>query len=455
MDFPFPENALSCLTRALLTDRFTKDENKFCVIHMFLRQMYYFQQIMRNQWKSPEELERLQEKKLKHMLRHAYRNTPFYHTKFRKAGVHPSDFQSMRDLSKFPVTTKEELRQNYPHNTIAGDYNLSKGVEMHTSGSTGKVFTFFCSDAALDYHMVVSYRNFVVLGYKPWEKLAYTRYAPLEIGRHWYDRFGLVRRIHINVFEPVEAQVKIIRQNQPKAITGYPSILLEWAKTIEREKIKINPRFIRTEAELLTKEAREYLENVFGCSVYDEYGSSEMVQYAFECKEHGYHMSVDNTIMEFLEDGEPVAPDEEGEIFATSLAKYGMPFIRYQLYDRGVPGGGSCPCGRGLPLMKLVVGRDDDFIILPSGKKVGPRLVIPLFEVVPGIDEFRVVQERKDVVVIEIVKGEKYTQAMEDALKENLLHVLDEPVDLRFSHVDEIPKGRHNRPRPVISKVKA
>ncbi|MBU7011464.1 MAG: phenylacetate--CoA ligase family protein [Theionarchaea archaeon] len=422
---------------------------------MFLRQMYYFQQIMRNQWKSPQQLKKLQEKKLRHLLHHAYRNTPFYHRKFREAEVHPDDFQSLGDLEKFPITTKGELRQNYPHNALAKGYSLSNGVEMHTSGSTGRVFTFFCSHAALDYHMVISYRNFVALGYRPWEKIVYTRYTPLEIGGHWYDRFGLVRRLHVNVFEPVKAQVEFVRQHQPKAITGYPSILLEWAKIIEKEDIEIQPRFIRTEAELLTTEAREYMEQVFGCHVYEEYGSSEMIQYAFECKERGYHLSADNAVMEFLEDGESVAPGEQGEIFATSLAKYGMPFIRYQLFDWGVPAEGSCSCGRGLPLMKLIVGRNDDFVTLPSGKKVGPRLMIPPFELIPRINEFRLIQEKKELIVIEIIKGEEYTQATEDTLKQNLLDILGEPVELRFNYVDEIPRGRHNRPRPLISKVRA
>lgn len=97
-----------------MTDKFTKDKNHFCLVHMFIRQLNYLQQVMRNQWKTPHELEKLQEKKLRHMLHHAYRNTPFYHLKFREAGVHPTDFGSLHDLTKFPITTKEELRQNYP-----------------------------------------------------------------------------------------------------------------------------------------------------------------------------------------------------------------------------------------------------------------------------------------------------------------------------------------------------
>ena len=417
--------------------------------------MYYLQQVMRNQWKPPQELEKLQEKKLRHLLNHAYTNTIFYHKKFKEAHIHPSDFNHLKDLRKFPITTKEELRQNYPHNTLARNYNLSKGIESQTSGSTGRVFTFFCSYATLDYHMAISYRNFAILGYKPWQKLAYTRYSPVEIPETWYQRLGLMRHIYIDVSKSIPDQIKTICHHNPQVITGYPSILLEWAKFIEKEGVTINPHFVRTEAEILTKESRTYLENIFKCDIFDEYGSAEMVQYAFECPEHNYHISVDNAVLEFLDDSEPVAPGEQGEIIATSLPHYGMPFIRYRLLDWGVPAEGVCTCGRGLPLMKLVVGRDDDFIILPSGKKVGPRLIIPPFEHTQGINEYRIIQEKKDFITIEIIKGEQYTLKVEDYLKENINAVLGESVELNFVYVEEIPRGRHNRPRPLISKVRS
>ncbi len=423
---------------------------------MLLRQIYYLQTVLRNQWKSPQELERLQEKRLRHLLHHAYTNTSFYHQKFKEAHIHPSDFEKLDDIVKFPITTKEELRKNYPHNTISRGFDLSEGIEMSTSGSTGKMLTFFCSYATFDYHMAMSYRNISVLGYKPWEKLAYTRFHPLEIEKEdlWYQKLGLMRCIHIDVFKPLQDQVGLMRQHNPEAVTGYPSILLEWAKMVEKDgKDTITPHFIRTEAEMLTSEARAYMEKIFGCGLYEEYGSSEMVHYAFQCRERSYHISVDNAVMEFLDDGEPVADGEEGEIITTGLATYGMPFIRYSLLDRGVPMEGACPCGRGLPLMKLVVGRDDDFMVLPSGRRIGPRMVVPLFELVKEIAEYRVVQEKKDLITLDIVKGKTYTQDTEDRLRKTFLYVLAEPVDIIFNYTDTIPRGRHNRPRPLVSKV--
>jgi phenylacetate-CoA ligase len=131
-----------------------------------------------------------------------------------------------------------------------------------------------------------------------------------------------------------------------------------------------------------------------------------------------------------------------------------MPFIRYSINDRGIPLDGTCSCGRGLPLMKLVVGRDDDFIWLPSGKRVNPRLIIPFFELAVGVKEFRIVQERKDFIVVEIIPGLKFTIEEQEKLRSNLLDVLKEPVELSFNLCDEIPRGRHGRPRPILSKVK-
>jgi phenylacetate-CoA ligase len=130
-----------------------------------------------------------------------------------------------------------------------------------------------------------------------------------------------------------------------------------------------------------------------------------------------------------------------------------MPFIRYNLNDIAVPLDGVCPCGRTLPLMKLVVGKDEDFFVLPSGKKIGPRLVMPIFEMAASVKEFRMVQKRKDLIQIDIVPGRTFTEKDSDDLKRALLGTMGEPVEVVFSLCEDLPRGRHNRPRPMRSLV--
>ena len=420
---------------------------------MFARQFYYVAQTMRNQWKSPDELRKIQETRLKKMIQYAYRHTELYHRKFREANVTPSDFNTLEDLKKFPCVTKAEMRDNFPGGVVSHEYDVSRCLHSATSGSTGEVLHIAYSRAAYEYYMAVTYRNFAALGFKPWHRFAYTRYGPVEIGSQFYEKFGITKRKHISVFLNPAEQVAALKKFKPHAITGYPSIMMEWAKLLEGQNNSIHPLFVRTEAELLTKEAKKFMEDTFNCELYEEYGSAEFIHMAFKCLQGGYHISSDSVVLEFLDDGEDVASGEEGTVHITSLVNYAMPFIRYNLNDIAVPLDGVCPCGRTLPLMKLIVGKDEDFFVLPSGKKIGPRLVMPIFEMAAGVKEFKMVQKRKDLIQIDIVPGRTFTEKDSDDLKRALLGTMGEPVEIVFNLCEDLPRGRHNRPRPMRSLV--
>jgi phenylacetate-CoA ligase len=423
---------------------------------MLPRQLHFISKVMRNQWKEPAELRSLQEKKVRNLLEYAYQKNEFYHRQFRKSNVSPSDFGKLDDIRKFPLTIKRAMMENYPYNIVSKVVDIKKCMKASTSGSTGQNLDLVYDIRTYEYYMAVTYRNFAALGYKPWHRLAYTRYEPFKIENQFYEKLGITKRLFLSVFLSYEKQVELLQEFKPDAVTAYPSMMIEWAKLLKErgDTIRI-PVFIRAEAEILTEEAKTLIEDVFESPIYEEYGSAEFVQFAWECRNGGFHISCDSILVEFLDDdGEPVAPGEEGEIFVTSLEARAMPFIRYSINDRGIPLDGTCSCGRGLPLMKLVVGRDDDFIWLPSGKRVNPRLIIPFFELAVGVKEFRIVQERKDFIVVEIIPGLKFTIEEQEKLRSNLLDVLKEPVELSFNLCDEIPRGRHGRPRPILSKVK-
>jgi phenylacetate-CoA ligase len=157
--------------------------------------------------------------------------------------------------------------------------------------------------------------------------------------------------------------------------------------------------------------------------------------------------------LEFIENGEKVGAGESGEILVTNLDANAMPLIRYEIGDCGVPIDDECPCGRGLPLMKNIEGRRDDFLILPDGRLVSPRRTSTSVWAVLGVDQYRIIQKKKDLAVIELVKGQGFSEHTITQASDGLRAVLGPDVQVRVDVVDNIPTGKTGKMRKVISEV--
>ena len=145
---------------------------------------------------------------------------------------------------------------------------------------------------------------------------------------------------------------------------------------------RIAPRTVFSTADVLDQNSRQLIESAFDVRVTDLYGAYEFGHIAWECPQHaGYHVNTESVVLELLKDGRPASPGEAGEVVATSLNSYAMPFLRYRLGDLCSPSHRPCPCGRGLPLLELVQGRSNDAIRLPDGRVVTSHVVTAkLFE---------------------------------------------------------------------------
>jgi len=226
----------------------------------------------------------------------------------------------------------------------------------------------------------------------------------------------------------------------------------------------INPRYIFSQACTLTKRCRNLVRSIFNLEVNDTYGSTELGLLAFECNEHsGLHMITDSAIIEFLDDdGGPVAPGEVGEIVATGLFNYAMPLIRYKLGDLGIPTDDKCSCGRSWPLIKNIEGKIMDTFIMTSGKKIYPRyLYICIDHAINNnlfiISQYQIIQEKKDKIIIKIVKGEKYDSNIEYKIEnnfKNLCNKMGEEVSIEIEIVDKFELEKTGKRKLIKSLIK-
>ena len=330
---------------------------------------------------SVDELRALQLQRLKWSLAHAYANSPVYKAKFDEAGVHPDDLQQLSDLSKFPFTTKKDLRDSYPFGMFA--VPREQVVRIHaSSGTTGKPTVVGYTQKDIDTWADVVARSIRAAGARPGDILHNSYGYGLFTGgmgvHYGAEKLGLT----VVPFGggQTERQIQLIQDFQPTIITVTPSYMLAIADEVERQGIDPKSLSLRIGifgAEPWTNEMRSAIEARMGIDAVDIYGLSEVMGpgVANECIEtkDGPTIWEDHFYPEIIDPdtGEPVPDGQEGELVFTSLTKEALPIIRYRTRDltRLLPG-----TARTMRRMQKITGRSDDMMII-RGVNVFPTQI--------------------------------------------------------------------------------
>jgi phenylacetate-CoA ligase len=319
-----------------------------------------------------EELEALQLKGLKWTLSHAWSNSPFYRRKLEEARVAPGDVGSLDDLRRLPLTTVEDLRDEYPFPLRSVPFE--RIVRIHaSSGTTGKrkVLSYTRKDVddwadmfARCYEMAGLTREDrvqIAVGYGLW-----TAGAGFQLG---CERFGAMAVPMGPLNSELQCQMLVDMQSTALCVTASMGLLM--AEEIDRHGIRdrIALKKIIFGAERCSRRMRRRIAELSGVEeLYDIPGMTELYGpgTGLECSEHeGIHYWADYYLLEVLdpETLEPVSPGEVGEMVVTTLRKEGSPLIRYRTRDltRSIPE--PCRCGSVLPRHDHLLGRSDDMFI--------------------------------------------------------------------------------------------
>jgi phenylacetate-CoA ligase len=406
--------------------------------------LFEFVRLGKEQWLSSEQLEELQWKRLKEILKHAYENTEFYRREFKDAGITPEDIKERKDLETIPITKREDIRD--PERLIATGFERDKMNSSTTSGSTGRrTTTYFDRRAWLMGKLLLKLRARISCGLKPLDRLAV--FTEAKTNNSLFKEFFL-RQKFFSIFDPVEKSFREIETYNPTAMYGFPSYFSLLASGNAK---RINSSRIFTSSEMLDPQTRKKIEGAFGAEVFDVYGCTEVKEVAWECNKHnGYHINSDWLLVEFVKND---AMGEQASIVVTSLYNYGMPLIRYEVGDTGKLLQGECPCGRGLPLMSPALGRSVDYFDLPDNSMVSPYAMTCAIENVEGMKKYQIVQEQKDLVVVNLVPNNRFSIESEHNIKASLERVLP-GVTIEINSVEEIAREKNGKYRIVISKLK-
>ncbi len=320
---------------------------------------------------SRDELSALQLQRLRWTLRHAYDNVPFYRRRFDEAGIHPDDCGDLSDLAKYPFTTKQDFRDNYPFGLFA--VPREQVVRIHgSSGTTGKPIVVGYTRGDIDIWADLVARSIRASGGRPGD-IVHVAYGyglfTGGLGAHYgAERLGCT-------VVPVsggmtERQVQLIADFRPDIIMVTPSYMLALIDEMGRQGLDLRACSLKVGifgAEPWTEDMRREIEQRLDMHAVDIYGLSEVMGpgVANECVEtkDGLHVWEDHFYPEVIDpDSGAVLPDgERGELVFTSLTKQALPVVRYRTRDltRLLPG-----TARSMRRMEKITGRTDDMIIL-------------------------------------------------------------------------------------------
>lgn len=320
---------------------------------------------------SRDELQSVQLQRLKDSLTHAYEHVPHYKKAFDSKGVHPEDLTQLSDITQFPFTTKQDLRDNYPYGMFAVPREEVSRIHA-SSGTTGKPTVVGYTAGDINKWAELVARSMWAAGARPGD-IAHVAYGyglfTGGLGAHYgAERLGC--SVVPMSGGQTEKQVQLIQDFKPSVIMVTPSYFCNILEEMERQGIDPHQTELRIGifgAEPWTGQLRTDIESRAGIDAVDIYGLSEVMGpgVAMECVESkdGPVVWEDHFFPEIIDpdSGASVADGEAGELVFTSLTNEAMPLIRYRTRDltRLLP-----PTSRSMRRIDKITGRSDDMLIV-------------------------------------------------------------------------------------------
>jgi len=416
----------------------------------------------RTQWWPAARIEALQIERLRALLAYASRHVPYYQRVFAECGFDPAALASLDELRHLPLLDKATIRANLEALRASGARRL---IRFNTGGSSGEPLIFYLGRERVSHDVAAKWRATRWWGVDIGDPEIVVWGSPIELGaqdrvRALRDR--VLRTRLLSAFEMSETNLdrylETIRRFRPRMVFGYPSALTLIARHAGSRLAALDELGVRVvfcTAERLYDEQRAAIEQAFGCPVANGYGSRDAGFIAHQCPAGGMHVTAEDVIVEILDpDGRPLPAGDAGEIVVTHLATRDFPFIRYRTGDMGVLGAAPCPCGRGLALLAEIQGRQTDFIVARDGTVMHGLALIYVVRDVPGVENFKIVQESLQSTRVLLQTGDRFDEAHVEAIRAGIARRLGHGVTVAIERVDTIPPEPSGKHRYVVSNAR-
>jgi len=418
-----------------------------------------------------EDLHKLQEDRLRSVVRFVYAHSDFYRQRFKEAGVAPDDIKELSDVTKLPFTAKIDLRNTYPTGMfcLPGDWVVRYHV---SSGTTGKPTVVGYTQGDIDMWTDSLARALTSIGLG--------RGDVIHVG-YGYGLFTGGLGLHYGAEKigatvlPIgagntERQIELMQDLGSTAIACTPSYFLHINEVAQemgvsiRDDTKLKAGIFG--AEPWSDETRRRIEEATGIKAYDIYGTSEMSGPLFtECHlQNGIHIWADLFLIEVVDPktGEQVEDGERGELVVTTLDKWAFPLIRYRIGDLTILNNEPCECGRTHPRIMRILGRTDDMIVV-RGINVFPSQIESVLMRIPEVgDNYQIIVDRKGPLDVMMVKVEVTESTFSDKISDlmtlskmvgkELKNVLNLTAEVELVEPGTIPRSMGKAQRVIDNR---
>ena len=419
-------------------------------------------QLEDSQWWPPAQLRQAQQRQLRVLLRHVLKNVSYYRKAYRGLG-RPETL--IENWAKVPVLSRPDVQQ-------AGKTLFSKALPkehapvqaVRTSGSTGRpvealstaVTRFFWNACTVREHLWHG-RDFkgTLAAIRPDRKTVPGGSASPSWGPPVDLLFKTGPSALLHSSTPIDAQLEWLRKQNPAYLLSLPTNLHALAEMCRDKDIKL-PKLkeVRSYGETVRPKLRKLVREVWNAPVTDVYSTQEVGNIALQCPESGqYHLQSEHLLIEIVDDnGQPCREGEIGRVLVTTLHNLASPLIRYEIGDHAEVGA-PCVCGRGLPVIRRVLGRERNLVVLPDGRRHWPSFPEEDWMAAAPIQQLQLVQKTIEHIEARVVAPRELTTDEQKRLSEIFTASLGHAFAFDYMYVDDIPRGPNGKFEDFISEV--
>jgi phenylacetate-CoA ligase len=419
----------------------------------------------------PRWIGRLQRRRLRAIIRHAYETVPFYRQAMDERGLHTDDFQTVSDLARLPLIDGMTVQRDI-ESFLSTSHKAAPRQAYYSAGpATGiRRLTYWDNNSVLR-NLAYHRRDRVVLNELIGKRSGYrhVHIAPpdtsgFQLRAFWHASTivsrNLVEHHVLSVEEPFEKVAEQINALQPEVGSSYGSYAEQFFRFLADRQVTIAvPRVWIYGADMLYPEGRELIEKTFGCPTFSAYNSTETGPLGFQCeRRQGFHLNTDLCAVRLVDkDGQTVKPRVSGEVVISNLHNRATVLLNYRLGDVAALAAEPCACGRSLPVLERLDGRSSEVIHLADGRTLSGLALEALCrnELKPTL-QIQIVHAARGHIRWRIVPS---SNADRDTLRRELLDrcrgVLGEDTRVEIEFVEEIPTTPQGKLIRVVTREKA